>query len=45
MNEYKTVPEYVREIKGNRTIREFAEDVGISTGTVSKYMHGNGKGK
>ena len=34
----------VREIKGNRTVREMAKDTGLSTATLSKYMTGHGKG-
>lgn len=40
----KQLQTYVREIKGTRTVREFARDTGISTATLSKYMTGNGKG-
>ena len=44
MQEYKTLNDYVKEIKGDRTVKQFADDAGISLGTAIKYLNGTGKG-
>jgi len=35
---------YMREIKGDRTFKQFSEDTGLSVATLSKYITGNGRG-
>ena len=44
MIENKELQGYIKKIKGNRTFKEFAEDTGISVGTLVKYVNGKGKG-
>lgn len=44
MIENRALLEKIRLIKGERTVREFAKDAGVSTATISKYLTGNGKG-